>query len=73
MYFLKTQGTDKIPDYVQIRDDNFVLLAHFKTNNPENQIKKYGLEEYKQEIQNLIKTAPFGILYELKHGVAYKN
>jgi len=65
MYFLKTQGTDKIPDYVQIRDDNFVLLAHFKTNNPDNQIKKFGLEDYKQKIQNLIQTAPFGILYEL--------
>ena len=67
MYFLKTQGTDKIPDYVQIRDDHFVLLAHFKTNNPENQIKKYDLEKYKQEIIKLIETAPFGILYELSN------
>lgn len=65
MYFLKTQGTDKIPDYVQIRDDNFVLLAHFKTNNPENQIKKYGLENQSQKIKKLIRSAPFGILYEL--------
>ncbi|HAF30469.1 MAG TPA: fructose-6-phosphate aldolase [Bacteroidales bacterium] len=65
MYFLKTQGTDKIPDYVQIRDDRFVLLAHFKTSNPENQIKRFGLEKYEKEIQNLIETAPFGILYEL--------
>ncbi len=65
MYFLKTQGTDKIPDYVQIRDDHFVLLAHFKTNNPDNQIKKFGLEDFKQKIQNLIEAAPFGILYEL--------
>ena len=47
MYFLKTQGTDKIPDYVQIRDEHFVLLAHFKTNNPENQIRKHELEKYK--------------------------
>ena len=65
MYFLKTQGTDKIPDYVQIRDDHFVLLAHFKTNNPENQIKKFGLEQYQMKILDLIKTSPYGILYEL--------
>jgi len=65
MYFLKTQGTDKIPDYIQIRDDQFVLLAHFKTSNPENQIKKFGLEKHKQEIQKLIEIAPYGILYEL--------
>ena len=65
MYFLKTQGTDKIPDYVQIRDDNFVLLAHFKTNHPENQIKKFGLTNYEQKIKELIETSPFGILYKL--------
>ena len=65
MYFLKTQGTDKIPDYVQIRDNQFVLLAHFKTNNPDNQIKKFGLNDYSEKIKELIKTAPFGILYEL--------
>lgn len=65
MYFLKTQGTDKIPDYVQIRDDNFVLIAHFKTNNPDNQIKKFGLDAHKNKIQELIQSAPFGILYKL--------
>ncbi|MFO7830121.1 MAG: hypothetical protein R6V23_15975 [Bacteroidales bacterium] len=65
MYFLKTQGTDKIPDYIQIRDDDFVLVAHFKTNNPENQIKKFGLDIYKDKIDELIKMAPFGILYKL--------
>ncbi|MCB2195135.1 MAG: fructose-6-phosphate aldolase [Bacteroidetes bacterium] len=65
MYFLKTQGTDKIPDYVQIRDDNFVLLAHFKTNHPENQIQKFGLTNYEQKIKQLIETSPFGILYKL--------
>jgi hypothetical protein len=65
MYFLKTQGTDKIPDYVQIRDDNFVLLAHFKTNHPENQIMKFGLGKYEPKIKRLIETSPFGILYKL--------
>ena len=65
MYFLKTQGTDKIPDYVQIRDDRFVLLAHFKTNNPENQIKKFGLEQHQTKILELINSVPFGMLYKL--------
>ena len=65
MYFLKTQGTDKIPDYIQIRDDDFVLIAHFKTKNPDNQIKKFGLDAYKDKIDELIEKAPFGILYRL--------
>lgn len=66
MYFLKTEGTDKIPDYVQIRDNHFVLLAHFKTNNPENQIKKFGLENYKDKILELIHTTPFGNLIKIE-------
>jgi hypothetical protein len=65
MYFLKTQGTDKIPDYVQIRDDQFVLLAHFKTNHPENQIKKFGLEKYSDRIKRLIESTPFGELIKI--------
>ena len=66
MYFLKTRGTDKIPDYVQIRDDDFVLLAHFKTNNPDNQIKKYRLEKYKKKIIQLIETTAFGTLVKIE-------
>lgn len=66
MYFLKTQGTDKIPDYVQIRDDNFVLLAHFKMNNPDNQIKKFGLENYVDNIKELILNTAFGELKKIK-------
>lgn len=66
MYFLKTQGTDKIPDYVQIRDDHFVLLAHFKTNNPDNQIKKFGLVRYSSKIKELIESTPFGELIKIE-------
>lgn len=66
MYFLKTQGTDKIPDYIQIRDDQFVLLAHFKTNNPDNQIKKFGLNQYKEKIKLLIESTPFGVLKKIE-------
>ncbi|MEA2106881.1 MAG: fructose-6-phosphate aldolase [Bacteroidota bacterium] len=65
MYFLKTEGTDKIPDYVQIRDDHFVLIAHFRTANPKNQIKKFGLQAFKERIEELIKEAPFGTLYKV--------
>jgi hypothetical protein len=65
MYFLKTRGTDKIPDFIQLRDDQFVLIAHFKMLNPEQSIKKLGLEEHEPQILTLIKSAPFGKLYKL--------
>jgi len=65
MYFLKTRGTDKIPDYIQLRDDQFVLIAHFKTKHPEQSIKKLGLEQYEADILRLIEEAPFGELFKL--------
>lgn len=36
MYILKTKGTAKIPDYIQIRDDDFILIDHFRADNSEN-------------------------------------
>ena len=65
MYFLKTRGTNKIPDYVQLRDDQFVLIAHFKTSNPENSIRRSGVAKFEAEILKLIKEVPFGKLYKL--------
>ncbi|OFX87411.1 MAG: fructose-6-phosphate aldolase [Bacteroidetes bacterium GWF2_33_16] len=65
MYFLKTRGTNKIPDYIQLRDDQFVLIAHFKTLHPEQSIKKLGLEKYEDQILRLIEEVPFGELYKL--------
>ncbi len=65
MYFLKTRGTDKIPDFIQLRDDQFVLIAHFKTSNPVQSIKKLGLEKYEDQIVKLIEEVPFGKLYKL--------
>ncbi len=66
MYFLKTQGTNKIPNYIQIRDDHFVLLAHFRMDNPDNQIKKFGLEHFIEEIKELISNTAFGELKKIE-------
>jgi len=65
MYFLKTKGTDEISDYVQLRDDQFVLIAHFKTKHPEQIIKKLKLEKYESQLIRLIQEVPFGLLYKL--------
>ena len=60
MYILKVKGTDKIPDYVQLRDDNFTLLAYFRTDRPEKAILKVGLADREKEIIKLIEEMPFG-------------
>ncbi len=66
MYILKVKGTDKIPDYVQLRDDNFTLLAYFRTDRPEKAIAKAGLGNRVQEILKLINDMPFGKIQKLE-------
>ncbi len=60
MYILKVKGTEKIPDYVQLRDDNFTLLAYFRVDRPEKALVKAGLAEREEEILKLITEIPFG-------------
>ncbi len=65
MYILKVKGTAKIPDYVQLRDDNFTLLAYFRVDRPEKAIVKAGLGEKEKEIIELIGSMPFGKIQKL--------
>jgi hypothetical protein len=40
MYIIKVKGVAKIPDYVQLRDDEFTLLAYFRVDRPEKVIRQ---------------------------------
>jgi hypothetical protein len=60
MYILKVKGTEKIPDYVQLRDDQFTLLAYFRIDRPEKAIEKAGLKDFQEELFKLIDELPFG-------------
>jgi hypothetical protein len=54
MYILKVKGKAKIPDYIQIRDENFTLKAYFRVDRPEKSLAKFGFDE--QKLENLLKT-----------------
>ncbi|MDD3875173.1 MAG: hypothetical protein PHT69_00970 [Bacteroidales bacterium] len=60
MYILKIKGNGKIPDYVQVRDDSFTLLAYFKVNILEKATEQAPLKPYKEIICSLIKKMPYG-------------
>ncbi len=62
MYIIKVKGKAKIPDYIQLRDDNFVLIAYFRADRPLKNLIKYGLEEKEEALKNLIENLPFGKL-----------
>ncbi len=66
MYIIKVKGKAKIPDYVQLRDDNFVLIAYFRADRPLKNLDRYELEGKEDYLRNLIDTLPFGKLEKLE-------
>lgn len=65
MYIIKVKGVAKIPDYVQLRDDKFTLLAYFRVDRPEKSLDKVGLADRADEIMNIVKELPFGQILKL--------
>lgn len=60
VYILKTEGTNRIPDYIQIRDENFVLLTHSRADKPKNALESIGLLEHIDTIVDLVSKMPYG-------------
>ena len=65
MYIIKVKGIAKIPDYVQLRDDHFTLLAYFRVDRPDKSLEKVGLGEKATYIMDLVKDLPFGKILKL--------
>ena len=66
MYIIKVKGKAKIPDYIQLRDDNFVLIAYFRADRPLKNMEKFGLEGKEEAIENVINQLEFGKLQKLE-------
>lgn len=66
MYIIKVKGKVKIPDYIQLRDDNFALIAYFRADRPLIKLEKYGLEGKEELLKELIDRLPFGKLQKLE-------
>ena len=65
-YFLKTKGTSKIPDYLQIRDEEFQLIAHCTVKNVQSILKNNNISLKEENIQELINQLPFGKLTKIE-------
>lgn len=66
MYIIKVKGKAKIPDYIQLRDDEFVLIAYFRADRPFRKLEKYGLEGKEDALDKIISELPFGKLQKLE-------
>ena len=61
-YILKTKGTARIPNYIQIRDENFQLIEHCTVSKSVSIIKKLGIKIEGEDILTFIEDMPFGKL-----------
>lgn len=66
MYIIKVKGVAKIPDYVQLRDEHFTLLAYFRVDRPDKSLDKIGLGEHTEYIMKKINELPFGQILKLE-------
>lgn len=66
MYIIKVKGKAKIPDYIQLRDDNFVLVAYFRADRIDKNLDKYGLTGKEDAFYKVVASLPFGKLEKLE-------
>jgi hypothetical protein len=66
MYALKIKGTAKIPDYVQLRDDQFSLVAYFRLDYADKALTKTVLENQHEKAMEFINNMPFGKVLKLE-------
>jgi hypothetical protein len=65
MYILKIKGSARIPDYIQIRDSNFTLVAYFRADHSTSGLQQCGLSEKENEIEKIVARIPYGKIYKL--------
>ena len=66
MYVMKIKGSGKIPNYIQLRDDDFALISYFKANAYVNALAKDNIQEYTNDIAEIIDDMDYGELYYIK-------
>ena len=68
MYIIKVKGKKKIPNYIQLRDDNFILVGYFsfREGRPFRSLERYGLGGKEKEFAELIEKLPYGKLKKIE-------
>lgn len=68
MYIIKVKGKKKIPDYIQLRDENFMLVGYFSFREGRSlrSLEKFGLDGKEKLLEDLVETMPYGKLQKLE-------
>lgn len=66
MYILKTKGTNKIPDFIQIRDKDFALMAHINVKHIAAGLEKLSIKNLPKTIIEDLESLPYGVIKKLE-------
>lgn len=66
MFIMKIKGKAKIPDYIQIRDENYTLLAYFRADRPDKGLTKCGFENKIDQFKKIIETLSYGKIQKIE-------
>ena len=64
LHIIKIKGTEKIPDFVQIRDNNLSLRAYFRVDQIEKGLKKNNINDKQGKLIECIQSIPFGKIFK---------
>ena len=65
MFIIKIKGKAKIPDFIQLRNDDMILLEYFSAARPLNKLRNYGLKSSDEEIMSYVNNLKYGELQKL--------
>ena len=65
MYIIKIKGKAKIPDYIQLRNKDMVLVDYFRAHRPIDKLRNYKIKSPDNQIIKYINSLPFGKLEPL--------
>ncbi len=67
MYLMKIKGSGKIPDYLQIRDDAYTLVAYFRADRIKQGLARHKMEQYEKAIEDCVGKIGFGEMKYLEN------
>ena len=65
MYIIKIKGKAKIPDYIQLRNKDMVLVDYFRADRPIDKLRNHKIKSPDNQIIKYINSLPFGKLEPL--------
>ena len=65
-YVLKIKGTDKIPNFVQIRDEKMSLIAYFRLDQVKKGIERNKIKIDSEKLKIILEKINFGKIEKIE-------